>query len=337
MRSLPLLCALALTACDDGGPSYVPVEGSDPMDAQAPGAHDAGALDAGAEPLADATVDAGPPERRTWVASLLQVPVTDPQADELGLDLDGDGEPDNHLGRAYAALVASTGGFDLQGVSDQLVARGSLILLFEALASSFSDAPSASGRALQGGSPSPAPCTDESDLVCGHHLDGSGTFVAESPAPAYASGSVVASLLTIGPGSTRMPVLFSDTPTWVKLERAFVRARVTDERLLQGHLAGAIPAAEISDVVIPQLHGALSALVVRDCPDGMCKANSAGASVLMLFDADDNLMLELGEVRDASMIQTLFEPDIDLDGDGSKDALSAALGFVAPLAAFEAP
>jgi hypothetical protein len=57
----------------------------------------------------------------------------------------------------------------------------------------------------------------------------------------------------------------------------------------------------------------------------------------MLFDADDNLMLELGEVRDASMIQTLFEPDIDLDGDGSKDALSAALGFVAPLAAFEAP
>jgi hypothetical protein len=330
-RSLLLFMAL-LGACDDDSAKPASL-----ADAGALGEPDA-AVDAGSPPAPDGGSDAGPAlsERRTWVASTLRMPVSIPDSDAYGFDLDGDGMVDNRLGQAYATLAGS-GGFDPQALADEAVARGEVIVLFEVNAQAFTPGAALEGRVLEGGSSTPAACSGDSDTVCGHHLDGHASFVAVAPAPTAAPGGIEGTTLSFGPGIGELPLLLTDTASWAGLERFHVSAELGDGKLSQGKLGGAIPAMEVMETVIPAIHLQLAAQVQRDCPAMMCVSGSSGETLLQLFDADHDAALSLAELQDNAIIQAAFASDVDLDGDGSADALSAGFGFEAVPAMFSSP
>jgi hypothetical protein len=288
---------------------------------------------------ADATLDAAQPLTRTWVAKSLRIPLVTADLDVLALDLDGDGMGDNGLGKAYVALeTLGTALFDPRPDGyDESVARGRTILLFDARAATFARDEAATGQALEGAAPSTAPCADESDLACARHLDGDTSFVPALAAPTHAPGTLRAGVLAFGPGVATMPVLVSSEPVWVPVARAHVLAELDSDGLTHGRFGGAIAMQDVELLLIPELHRGITARLEASCPGGTCEPESPGAELLALLDGDMSGTITLAEVQSSSLVQTLLGPDVDLDDDGSDDALSLTIGFEAVPASLREP
>ena len=57
--------------------------------------------------------------------------------------------------------------------------------------------------------------------------------------------------------------------------------------------------------------------------------------MLGIFDDNpEDCAVTLDEFRANSLVQTLFRPDVDLDGDGTNDALSIGVGITGAAATF---
>lgn len=313
-------------AVDDAG-----MHDAGPLDAALP---DAGPADGG--PADGGPTDGGPAARRTYVIDSLSQPQTSGEAAEVGVDLDGDGTVDNQLGQALASLMAATGG-DARGDLDEVVARGEVLLLIEARSASFSGDGLAEGRVLLGESPSPMPCATPEDLVCGAHLSGAGTFGVITPAGPLTEGTLASGRLAFGPGDAWIAVSLLGETALVPIAWAQVRARLGAEELDQGILAGAITDDDVDTAVLPALHAGAAAIVARDCDGGPCPSGSEGEAMLGLFDTDDDGDITLEEVRANGLLASLLAPDLDLDGDGTNDALSIGVGFTAVGATFSSP
>jgi hypothetical protein len=270
----------------------------------------------------------------SWVASQITLNV---DADKVGFDFTGDGKVDNRLAQIYAT-VSGLASINAQSLSDTQVTHGAVILLMEANASSFTDG-SAHGRVLQGSMPMPPACTDETDVTCGHHLDGKGSFVAVTPAPELSAGKVKAAQLSFGPGEGSLPVFMSNTPVWVPLHKAQLTGKVTSEGLTDGVYGGAIASDDVNTIVLPELQVTIAATIMRDCPTGpaSCASNSTGQQYLTLLDADKDGKVTIEELKANNLIMGLLQPDVDLDANGTNDALSAAVGINGVLATFPEP
>jgi hypothetical protein len=338
-----LLFTLACSGSSHHTPEHDAGGQKDAGNPQADGGRDAGnpsaadaSSDASGGQESDAGSDAQVPEtlHASWVASQITLNV---DADKVGFDFTGDGKVDNRLAQIYAT-VSGVAAIDVQSLSDTQVTHGNVILLAEANASSFTDG-SAHGRVLQGSMPMPAACTDGNDMVCGHHLDGQGSFVAVVPAPELSRGKVKAAQLSFGPGDGSMPVFMSDAPVWVPLHKAQLTGKITSEGLIDGVYGGAIASDDVNGIVLPALQVTVAAIIKRDCPTGAssCVANSTGAQYLQLLDTDKNGEVSLDELKSNSLIMGLLQPDVDLDDDGTKDALSAAVGINGVHATFPEP
>lgn len=285
----------------------------------------------------DGGTDAAPPSmRRTYVVSSIDVPTTASESSATGRDLDGDGTIDNQLGQVFASFMSASD-LDLQSNMNERVQRGDAIMLVELLAESFLADPTALGRAMQGANPTPAACTDPEDLVCGRHLEGSASFEVVATAPARSSGTIAAGRAELGPGASVLPIALDRAVTWLPLIGAHVEAETSPASLMAGTLTGVIPSAEIDATLIPSFHAAIVAMIARDCPEGACMPGSSGESLRQIFDASGDGMVTLEEVRTNSLARSLVAPDVDLDGDGTPDGLSAGVGFTAVGATFAAP
>ncbi len=72
----------------------------------------------------------------------------------------------------------------------------------------------------------------------------------------------------------------------------------------------------------------ITAAITRDCTSSGCASGSLGQSLLDTFDADHDGTVTVTEVRTNSLVEPFFALDLDLDGDGTKDALSAGIHSV---------
>ena len=76
-----------------------------------------------------------------------------------------------------------------------------------------------------------------------------------------------------------------------------------------------------------------------------CDPGSSGASVLGVFNTDDDCAISIEEVRQSALLMNLFAPDLDLyngaifdpEGDGTNDAVSIGVKFTAANAFFLPP
>jgi hypothetical protein len=259
-----------------------------------------------------------------YVVNQIEIPTTNEQVRQLGLDLDGDGVVDNRLGTMMAALGGQ--GLDLQRLNNAALARGDLLLLLELQTPSFSDASGAALWTRLGHQPLPAPCIDPEDFTsCGQHLTGGASFqiAADSPDDAFVLGKLTGGTFAGGPGKLMLRLLLaSGAPITVNLvsARASIGA-LSESSLEKVILAGALTQTEIDTNVIPALQTRYAQLVAQDCvpasgpPECGCDAGSMGETVIGLFDTSPkDCTITYQEIRNNTLIQNLLSPDITIDG-----------------------
>jgi hypothetical protein len=312
-----------------------------------------------------------------YVANKLYVPTSTPQSREYGLDLNGDGQPDNRLGQVLGTLSGL--GFDITGTIDSSVAEGSINLLVDFQTKDFMNTSAAGLQVLLGANPVPAACnTGESYMCnmamppvcsgCGHQLTGTGMFsiAPNSPSNAALAGKVASGTFTGGPGALALQIALGGTMA-IELDLIGARAKMTgaSETAIGSAnsggliLAGALTQDDIMNKVIPSVQSQITAVILRDCcgaatspggatcnplstgmnPNCGCKASSTGSEILGQFDG--KLM---GQVPDCTISQDelTMSPTITslLAPDvtiDSKPALSLGVKVTAVGATFTAP
>ena len=295
-----------------------------------------------------------------YVADTVTMPQSASSAQQLGLDLDFDpqGRPDNALGQILSTL-ASQGDLNLQEQVDTAIATGDIILLMNLKASGTGTATDAGAWVYLGANPTPAACTDENDMVCGNHLDGSASFeiASDSPMNAILAGDIIGGEFKGGPGKVTLQLSFGEgEPVTVRLVGAQMEATVSDTGIVMGKLGGAVTEDELQNSVLPSIATVLSTNIADDCtgtPETTCcTEGSTGETLVDLFDdcsagsTSCDCDIDVDELRNNDLISSLLAPDVDLlDADGdfnprtdeTKDSLSLGIGFTATTASFPAP
>ncbi|RMH39808.1 MAG: hypothetical protein D6689_15610 [Deltaproteobacteria bacterium] len=296
-----------------------------------------------------------------YVADSITMPANTNQAQQLGMDLDGDpqGRPDNALGQILSTL-SQQGDVGLQDSIDENIATGDLILLFNLKATALTTASDAGGWIYLGANPQPTPCTDPMNLAtCGKHLDGNGMFdvAADSPRNAVLHGNIVAGKFTGGPGRVTLELSLGDgDPVVLNLIGARIEVNASDTALTSGKLAGAVTQEELDNNVLPAIVDVMATSIAEDCaggtPPDCCMPDSTGETLVDLFDdcsdgsTTCDCQVSLDELKNNDLISSLLSPDVDLldasgkfnpRDDGVKDSLSLGVGFTAVGASFDIP
>jgi hypothetical protein len=302
---------------------------------------------------------AGEPEGEnyTYVINELRIPTSASEANQLGLDLDGDGETNNALGILLSALGNVVGDIDLQATLNAQFDDGTIIVLAELKATSLADASNAAMWVYLGDNPSTEPCVAEDD--CGYHFDGSTSFdlAANSPTDARVDGTITGGSFSGGPGTVSLQLALVDDipPLNIDLVGARVEIEsVSETGLASGRLGGGITLAQIEDELIPAIAAGLTALLEAECegageepqPCG-CPEDSAAEIVQTTFDTDDSCDVSAEELLENNTVAALIQADVDLlDENGNfnptpnsdnPDSMSLGVGFTAVGAEFSSP
>ena len=296
-----------------------------------------------------------------YVVNKALVPTNNNESREYGLDLNGDGTPDNQLGMVLGTLAGM--GFDIQATIDTAVLKGSINLLVDvqtADATFMSSA--ATGMSVYIGSdPQPVACMTGEDVTCttakpavctgcGHQINPTGgMFTAATNQDIALAGKIVGGTFTGGPGDLSIQIAIGGTMP-IPLNLLGARAKATgmsDANLgtVSGStvsggvvLAGAITQDDINNNIIPAVVNQLTPTIARDCnmlsaPPGCgCMDGSTGKTIIGLFDtAPADCMVSVAEVKSNSLIMSLLAPDVTIDG---KMALSLGIKVAAEKATF---
>jgi hypothetical protein len=308
-----------------------------------------------------------------YVVDRLLLPTTATQANQYGLNLDGDEQnrPDNALGQILSTLASQSSDVSLQDSIDAQIDTGGIMLLNRLKATALTTATGVGSWIYLGDTSTPEPCADETDMVCRLHLDGNASFTvdAASPAGAKVTGQIVGGMLTAGPGTVTIEIALTEgsgESVPLNLIGARMSGNVAADTIgsagSPAKLGGAITDADLHDNVLPALHDILTDNINGDCtgtttgmPPCGCDEGATGQTLLDLFDElpdrpgtepDGDCVVEFEELENNSLISSLLAPDVDLldaDGnfnprdDGVKDSLSLGVAFTSVGATFTAP
>jgi hypothetical protein len=289
-------------------------------------------------------VDNEPPpirgEHHSYVMSRQHVPVTNTEARELGLDLNGDDVIDNQAGMVLSTL-AGENFVHVQGRTDEAIDRGDLIQLIDVQLPDAADAEAAAGFVLHiGRDPMPAACADAADVVCRRHLDGNGVFALDAPSafPPLASPRDKHGY-SGGPGRLSLLLAVFSVPVRLDLLRARVVFEALEDGTLRGRIGGGITEEDLFDKLMPTFLPLVNADVQHDCaaldnpPACDCRPDSAGQTYLGLFDTSPkDCTVSYDELLNNSLIVSLLSRDLTFDG---VPALSIGVGFEAVSALIE--
>jgi hypothetical protein len=247
----------------------------------------------------------------------------------------------NQFGLLLAYFAAPYGfGFGasaIEGPNVLAVDRGTLITLIDLQAAdlgptSESARAGASGFAVyQGSNPSPAPCEGPNDVVCRHHLAGTGSFdiVAGSVFDRPLVGAMIDGGFFAQTGDLALPMMLGSTPIVLPLIGARAQlSGVTDDGIATGKLGGLITQDTMDDVIVPALQsGLIAPAIARDCcgtptsPAPSCDPNasrrcgcvpgSTGEQLIRTFDQiTRDCSISVDEITNNSLFMTsLAAPD----------------------------
>jgi hypothetical protein len=282
------------------------------------------------------------PPAHTYVVSRVAVPASLAEATAFGMDLDGDGQVDNQLGRLVAAL--SNLGVDLQAVVSGGIDRGTPILLLNLRTSSFSSTGDARAEVRIGDPASavPQPCAGPDDVLCRRHLDGTGTFriAAGSREDVALTGKISSGTFEGGPGAVSLEVSFGGLAT-VPLQLIGARTRATglgEDKIDRAIIAGGLTVDRFDTHVIPAIREQINRLVRVSCPGttppdcGCGLGPSKSRALLIAFDGSPrDCSVSADEIRNNVAVRAVVGPDVTI---GSEPTLSAGLEIQAVSAQF---
>jgi hypothetical protein len=263
-----------------------------------------------------------------YVVNTTTIPKTAAEANELGLDIDGDDQarPDNNLGQVLSIFSSD---YDLDAEQQALIDSGAIIHLLELRAASLTTATRV-GMTLMHGRDTDG---DPSD-----NLTGNESFAIDtSRGQGTMYGCITSGTVDVRRGTIPLAITFPglDQPFIVELVGTRIDARVTATSL-DGRIGGGIHEDELDQSVIPALAEGLNRIVDRDCDGSVC--SGTGGAIVDLFDTNDDLDISIEELRNSALVGALLAPDLDLfdsNGnyapltDGVEDSLSVGLGFTA--------
>ncbi len=274
--------------------------------------------------------------RYHFVTNSLLIPTTSAQASSFGLDIDGDGQPDNLFGQALATLVTLSPGLDLQANANEVVDAGQVVMLHTLQVDDALNDPNALWSVFHGQPGGSAP-----------RFDGSDTFTLDAAAPtnSQVSGSLVNGHFTGGPGIARIQVVVLDIPVQFDLIGVHIEADVSANGCTEGRLAGGVAEDEFRARLLPALADGLDRVVTSDtgCP---AACGSLSKTLLQAFDANQDGGISQAEIENNILLKLAISPDLDLldasgqfnpRQDGKKDSFSVGLGFTCVPAGFTAP
>lgn len=290
----------------------------------------------------------------TFVVSKIQLPATANEATQFGLDIDeiaGDSNNgiDNQLGTFLGTLAGIAPGLNLGASLDEAVDKGSVVLLSNMKATALDSAARVGMWVYigDGTMAQPMPCTDANDTVCRHHLDGAGMFAikAGTQTDAKMAGDIMTGTFTGGPGTINLQLsLAADSPPIdLPLQLARASIKVTAAGFASGSkLGGAILQTDIEGKIHPAIETIVDDLVARDCTGGAppncgCTSGSTGSSVLGFLDTAAPRDCEVSLAEVTSTLNGLLIPDVDIDSNGTNDAVSLGIGVQAVKGVFTVP
>lgn len=313
------------------------------------GSDDATAVDA--SPVVDASPDGAdlldaPPALATftYVASSLRVGESASEATMLGLDVDGvagdaNGGIDNQLGTLLSSLRSIAPELDFNAANAAAVDRGDSLLLARLGATD----PLVPGPATLtfdiGANPMPTACASPTDTVCRRHLAGDGSFALATGVTRGTPlvGDLVGTRFRGNGGTYVLPLTFGVGRPVVQIPVVLgaSEAGASADGLATGKLAGALSQPDIEAILHPALHTAFTALIDRDCggarlpPSCGCVAGSTGASLLSFLDTEMPRDCQVSLLEVHATFNSLLTNDIDVDRDGTNDAVSFGFGYTA--------
>lgn len=228
---------------------------------------------------------------RVYRIEAVELPRSGTAAAQLAIDLDGDGDADNRLGRLHATLASF---FSDWRPDDQLTAR-----LADGRLDWFATVARCDGEVAIG-------------LVAGRDDDGDGRYTLEPGGePALGDDRLVQG------GEVSLPLLgftdplgLGDAPGWAAGLGVAVAPRMLDDDHLEAVVGAGI---HLDDAALAPVAGFLT----RHLGDSV---------IARALDGDDDGAITVAELRDSPAIAALIEDDVDVTGaDGVADHVS--LGF----------
>lgn len=288
----------------------------------------------------------------TYVVSKLKVPASVNEATMLGLDIDdkpGDtmGGIDNSLGNSLGTFAGQ--GLNLQPGIDSSVDTGSIMLLTNIKATDLTNASGVGMWVYLGTNPNPPACDGAADTTCRKHLSGSAMFDIDAAGPqnALLVGRIMAGKFAGGPGTVNLQLdLGTGTPVDLPLQKAKAEINIGATGIAAGSkIGGAILQTDIESKIHPAIQTLVTGIFEEDCgpvagrtpPMCGCMSGSTGATVMGLMDtaAPRDCQVSVAEVT--AFLNPIINQDIDVNGDGTNDAVSVGLGVEGVGATFTVP
>lgn len=241
------------------------------------------------------------------------LPANSTEALSTGFDFDDDGTIDNVAGQVIAVLGGV--GLDVQTESDRALTAGDLVILHSLRADALADDASVSWRVFAG-VPTTPPRWDGTDVFRVAGEDGS--FV----------GPIAGGRAAMDWGVVNIPLPFfpEQSSMILPLSEARITATVTADGC-SGTIGGVMLVADI-ELTLERFARQAITHIERNPEHELARV------AYRIFDTNSDGRISVEEMAGSSLAQSLFGPDVDLDGDGREDGLSFGFGFTCEPAQF---
>jgi hypothetical protein len=269
-----------------------------------------------------------------FLVSQVFLPDDQASSETIGMDLDGDGVVDNKLGLIVATLADTSPSFDVNAEVNDDIQSGHILMVLRERVDQFGDDDVVVTQILKGEITDASPLFEGNDELALH---------ADADTDDFVCGRLTTNELMAGPAeAVDMPFPLPGMGALMfNLRQVQLLGTTTETGWTEVMLGGGVPEEQIDSVLYPALLQWMNELIQADpndelaqgmimLLDGLCDNTLEGceSTVQGAGECDntaDPPVISETELRCSRMMSTALSPDVDLDGDGTPDAISVGL------------
>ncbi len=274
-----------------------------------------------------------------YIMNKIQIPLNGTEAKTIGVDLDGDGTIDNKLGQIMALVPKADDGTTVNDALQTSIDNGTIILLGRLIMNQWPSDDVMAAQIFPGDTTSGDATADD--------LSGTGCALVSSTADQSLKlcGMVANNSLRVGPDSIQIALSLSGVNMTISLDQAQAEGTVHEDSWSDVQVGGGITKENLNNELIPALVSWLNDATkkdptgsvgkfVLDSLDANCSTSAEGCEDVTNGSGDCKAWdpqnpvgdpLTDKEIKCSSLFAAALKPDVDIDGDGTKDLLSLGI------------